>query len=216
MAWVCYIYSFPALSLIQSWAVKAMVFLVAMYGCESWTIKKAEGWRIDALELWCWRRLFRVPWTARRSNQLIKQFNIPWIFIGRTDAEAPILWPPDVKDQFIRKDPDAGKDWRQEKKGTSEDEVVRWHHQLNGHESEQGPRDSVGQGSQACCSSWGRKELETTEQLNNSKVENLSHHLVPSHIIYSSPESEEPSRHSASLLVAEREKWNNLSRSLDF
>ena len=84
--------------------------------------------------------------------------------------------------------------------------VVRWHHQLNGHESEQGPRDSVGQGSQACCSSWGRKELETTEQLNNSKVENLSHHLVPSHIIYSSPESEEPSRHSASLLVAEREK----------
>ena len=111
---------------------------------------------------------------------------------------------------------DAGKDWRQEKKGTSEDEVVRWHHQLNGHESEQGPRDSVGQGSQACCSSWGRKELETTEQLNNSKVENLSHHLVPSHIIYSSPESEEPSRHSASLLVVEREKWNNLSRSLDF
>ena len=216
MAWVCYIYSFPALSLIQSWTVKAMVFLVAMYGCESWTIKKAEGWRIDALELWCWRRLFRVPWTARRSNQSIKQFNIPWIFIGRTDAEAPILWPPDVKDQFIRKDPDAGKDWRQEKKGTSEDEVVRWHHQLNGHESEQGPRDSVGQGSQACCSSWGRKELETTEQLNNSKVENLSHHLVPSHIIYSSPESEEPSRHSASLLVVEREKWNNLSRSLDF
>ena len=89
--------------------LKAMVFLVVMYGCESWTIKKAEGRRIDPFELWCWRRLLRVPWTARRSNQ-------SWIFIGRIDAEAetPILWPPDVKNLLIGKDPDAGKDWRQE------------------------------------------------------------------------------------------------------
>ena len=78
--------------------VKAMVFPVVMYGCESWTIKKAEGRRIDAFELWCWRRLLRVPWTARRSNQSILK-DQSWVFIGRTDfeAETPILWPPDVK-----------------------------------------------------------------------------------------------------------------------
>ena len=81
--------------------VKAMVFPVVMYGCESWTIKKAESRRIDAFELWCWRRLFRVPWTARRSNQsfLHQIQHQSWVFIGRTDVEAetPILWPPDTK-----------------------------------------------------------------------------------------------------------------------
>ena len=79
--------------------VKAMVFPVVMYGCESWTIKKAEGQRIDALELWCWRRLLRVPWTARRSNQSILKEISPGCFIGRTDVEleTPVLWPPDVK-----------------------------------------------------------------------------------------------------------------------
>ena len=105
-----------------------------MYGCESWTIKKAEHWRTDASELWCWRRLLRVPWTARRSNQSnLKEFNPEyWIFIGRTEAEAeaPILWPPDSKNWLIGKDPDAGKDWRQEEKGTTEDEMVGWHHRL--------------------------------------------------------------------------------------
>ena len=87
-----------------------------MYGFESWTIKKAEGWRIYAFELWCWRRLLRVPWTARRSNQSILK---SWIFIERTDsvAETPIPWPPDVKNWLNGKDPDAGKDWRQEEKG---------------------------------------------------------------------------------------------------
>ena len=92
--------------------VKAMIFLVIMYGCESWTIK-AEPWRIDTFKLWCWRRLLRVPWRARRSNQSIFKGNKPWIFIGRTDAEAeaPILWPPDGKSWLIRKDPDAKKDW---------------------------------------------------------------------------------------------------------
>ena len=79
--------------------VKAMVFPVAMYGCESWTIKKAEHQRIDAFELWCWRRLLRVPWTARRSNQSILKEIKSRVFIGRTDVEAetPILWPPDAK-----------------------------------------------------------------------------------------------------------------------
>ena len=79
--------------------VKAMVFPVVMYGCESWTIKKAEHQRIDAFKLWCWRRLLRVPWTARRSNQSILKEISPWVFIGRTDAkaEASILWPPYAK-----------------------------------------------------------------------------------------------------------------------
>ena len=81
--------------------VKAMVFQVVMYGCESWTIKKPEHQRIDAFELWCWRRLLRVSWTARRSNQ--PKENQSWIFIGRTDAVVPILWPPDSKSQLIRK-----------------------------------------------------------------------------------------------------------------
>ena len=94
--------------------VKATVFLVVMYGWESWTTKKAEHQRIDAFELWYWRRLLRVPWTAKRSNQsILKEIN-PGTFTGRTDAEAeveaPILWPPDSKSQLIRKDPDAGTD----------------------------------------------------------------------------------------------------------
>ena len=91
--------------------VKAMVFPVLMYGCESWTIKKAERQRIDASELWCWRRLLRVPWTARRSNQSILK-EISSEFIGRTDTEAetPILWPPDAKNGLFGKEPDAGKD----------------------------------------------------------------------------------------------------------
>ena len=98
--------------------VKAMVFPVVMYGCESWTSKKAERRRIDAFELWCWRRLLRVPWTARRSNQSILKEIRPGLFIGRTDAEAeiPILWPPNVKSWLIGKDPDAGRDWGQEAK----------------------------------------------------------------------------------------------------
>ena len=118
--------------------VKAMVFPVVMYGCQSWTIKKAEHWRIDAFELWCWRRLLRVPWTARRANLLHPKGNQSWIFIGRTDAEAetPILWPPDGKNQLIGKDPDAGKDWGQEEKGMTEYEMVGWHHQHDGHEFE--------------------------------------------------------------------------------
>ena len=91
--------------------VKAMVFPVVMYECESWTIKKAEHRRTDAFELWCWRRLLRVPWTARRSNQsILKEISPEYSLEGHAEAETPILWPPDVKNQFIRKDPDTGKD----------------------------------------------------------------------------------------------------------
>ena len=97
--------------------VKAMIFPVVMYGCESWTIKKFEHWRTNAFELWCWRRLLRVPWTARRSNQSI----LKDISVGRTDigSETPILWPPDGKNWLTWKDPVAGKDWRWEEKGTT-------------------------------------------------------------------------------------------------
>ena len=145
--------------------VKAMVFPVVMYGCESCTIKKAECWRIDAFELWHRRRLLRVPWTARRSNP---KGNQSWIFTGSTDFEAEtlILWPPDVKNWLTGKDPDAGKDWRWEEKGTTEDEMVGWHHQIYGNDFEYTPGDSEGQGSLACCSPWGCKELDTTEWLN--------------------------------------------------
>ena len=90
--------------------VKAMIFPVVMYGCEKWTIKKAECQRIDAFEQWFWRRLFRVPWTARRSNQSILEELTPEYSIGRTEAAAPILWLPDAKSRLIGKDPDAGKD----------------------------------------------------------------------------------------------------------
>ena len=114
--------------------VKAMVFPVVVYGCESWTIKKAEPLKIDAFELWYWRRLLRVPWTVRRSNQSILKKISPR-FIGRTDteAESPILWPPDAKSWLIWKDPGAGKDWGQEEKGTTEDKMIGWYHRLNGH-----------------------------------------------------------------------------------
>ena len=131
--------------------VKGMVFPVVMYACESWTVNKAEHQIIDACELWCWRRLLRVSWTARRSNQSILKEILP-IFIGRTgdEAEAPVLWPPDAKSWLIRKDPDAGKDWKQGK-GTTEDEMAGCHHQLNGHEFEQALGVSDGQGGLACC-----------------------------------------------------------------
>ena len=95
--------------------------------------------------------------------------NQPWIFIGRTDAEAeaPILWPPDVKNQLIEKDPDAGEDWGQKDKRATENEMFGWHHWLKGHEFEQTPGDTEGQGSLVCCSPWGQKELDMTEWLNN-------------------------------------------------
>ena len=118
--------------------VKTMVFPVVMYGCEGWTIKKAERWRIDAFKLWCWRTL-ESPLDSKEIQPVHPKVSQSWVFIGRTDAEAeaPILWPPDAKNWLIGKDPDAGKDRRQEEKGTIEDEMDGWHHWLTGHEFEQ-------------------------------------------------------------------------------
>ena len=106
--------------------IKAMVFPVVLYGCESWTIKKAEHWRTDTFELWSWRRLLKVSWTAE-IKVINPKGNQSWIFIGRTgaEAEAPVLWPSDdTKSWLIGKDPDAGKKWGQEEKGVTEDEMI--------------------------------------------------------------------------------------------
>ena len=145
--------------------VKAMVFPVVMYGCESWAIKKAECWRIDAFELVLEKTLDR-PLDSKEIKPVNPKGNQFWIFIGRTDAETPIIWPPDAKSWLIGKDSDAGKDWGQEETGVTEDEMAGWNHRLNGHESEQALGVGDGQGSLACCSPWGHKELDTTEWLN--------------------------------------------------
>ena len=110
--------------------VKAVVFPVVMYGCESWIIKKAEHQRTDASELWYWRRLDSAL-DCKEIQPVHPKGDQSWIFIGRTDIEAPIFWPPEVKNWLIGKDPDAGKDWRKEK-GMTEDEMVGWHHLLDG------------------------------------------------------------------------------------
>ena len=115
----------------------------------------------------CVEKLLDLTLIIHISKKLSKG-NQSWIFIGRTDAEAEtsILWPPDAKNWLIGKDPDAGKDWRQEKKGTTEDKIVGWHHRLYGHEFEYALGVDDGQGSLVCCSSWGRKESDMTEWLN--------------------------------------------------
>ena len=146
--------------------VKAMVFLVVMYGCESWTIKKAEHQRIDAFELWCWRRLLRVPWTVRRLNQsILKEINPEYSLEGlmlklklqyfghlmrRADSFEKTLMLGKIED-------------RQKEKGMTEDEMVGWHHQLDGHEFEQTPGVGDGQRSLTCCSPWGCKESDMTD-----------------------------------------------------
>ena len=150
--------------------VKAMVFPVFMYGCESWTIEKAKCQRIDAFELRCCIRLLRVPWTAWRSNQsILKEISPGCSSEGLVPKlKTPVLWPPDGKSWLIGKDPDAGKDWRQAEKGMIEDQMVGWHHWLDGHEFERAPGDAEGQARLVCCGSWGRKELYTAEWLNNN------------------------------------------------
>ena len=144
-----------------------MVFPAVMYGCKSWTIKKVEHWRIDAFELWFWSLLLKVPF-KQRDQTVNHKGNQSWIFFGGTDAgaESPILWPPDAMNWLIGKDPDAGKDWRQEEKGATKNEMVVWHHEFDRDEFEQAPGVGDGQGGLACCSPWGHKELDTTQWLN--------------------------------------------------
>ena len=142
--------------------VKAMVFPGVIYGCESWTKKKAEHQRIDAFELWCWRKLLRVPWTARRSNQsILKKIspeNIHWKnWIWSWNSNTLATW---CEELTHCKSP-----WCRRRRGWQKNEMAGWYHQLYGHEFEQVPGVGYGQGSLVCCSPWGHKESDTTEQL---------------------------------------------------
>ena len=135
-------------------------------------------WELDHKECWepkncCFwtvvlEKTLESPLDCKEIHPLHPKGDQSWVFIGRTDAksEIPILWPPDAKSWLIWEDPDAGKDWGQEEKGTTEDEMAGWHHQLDGHEFEWTLGVSDGQGGLACCDSWGRKESDTTEWLN--------------------------------------------------
>ena len=143
-----------------------MVFPVIMYGCESWITKKAEHQRIDGFELWCWRRLLRVPWRARRSNQsILKEIN-PEYSLERLMLKlklqyfSHLIWRVDSLLKTLMLGTIEGR-----RRSGWQDEMVGWHHRLNGHEFEQALGDSEGQGSLVCCSPWGHKELDTTERL---------------------------------------------------
>ena len=142
--------------------VKPMVFPVVMYGCESWTIKKAEHQRIDAFELCYWRRLLRVPWTARRSNQSILKevspgFSLEGLMLRlKLQYFGHLMWRVDSLEKTVV----------QEEKGMTDDEMAGWHHWFDGHEFKWTPGAGDGQGCLACCSSWGHKESDTTERLN--------------------------------------------------
>ena len=147
--------------------VKAMVFPVVMDGCESWTIKKAEHWRTDAFELWCWRRLLRVPWTARRSNQsILKEISPEYSLKGlmlKVELQyfGHLIWRTDSLER-----PWYWERLKAGEKGMRENEVVGWHHWFNGHEFEQSPGVGDGQGGLACYSPRGCQESDTTERLN--------------------------------------------------
>ena len=135
--------------------VKAMVFPVVMYGCESWTVKKAEHWRIYAFELWCWRRLLRVPWTARRSNQSILKEISPECSLEGLMLKLKLQYFGHLmrRVDLLEKTLTLGATGGQEEKGTTEDEMVGWHHWLNGHEFGWAPGVGDGQGGLACCNS---------------------------------------------------------------
>ena len=148
-----------------------------------WELHYKESW---APKNWCFwtvvleKTLERVPWTARRSNQSILNEISPGCSLEglMLKLKLPILWPPDAKSWLIWKDPDARKDWGQEEKGTTEDEMVGWHHRLNGHGFGWTPGVGDGQGSLACCGSWGRKELDMTERLNWSSFFKLFSNVI--------------------------------------
>ena len=144
--------------------VKAMVFPVVMYGCDSQTIKKAERWRTGTFELWSWRKLLRVSWTVRRSNQsILKEINCEYSLEGlmlklKLPYFGHLMWRTDLLEKTLM----LGKIEGRRRRGRQEDEMVGWHHWLNGHEFEQTPGDGEGQGSLACCSPWGHKESNMT------------------------------------------------------
>ena len=147
--------------------VKAMLFPVVMYGGESWTIKKAEHQSVDAFELRCWRRLLRVPWTARSNQSILKEISPEYSLEGLM-----LKWKLQYFGHLMRRSDSLektlmlGKIKGRRKRGRQRMRWLGWHHRLNGHEFEQSPGVGDGQGSLGCCSPWGRKESETTESLN--------------------------------------------------
>ena len=152
-----------------------------------WQVDYKEGW---APKNWCfWSVVLEKTLESSLDSKEIQlahpKGNQSWMFIGRTDAEAetPVLWPPDAKNWLIGKDSEAGKGWRQEEKGMTEDEMVGWHHQLNGHEFEQAPGVGDGQGGLACCGPRGHKELDMTEWLSWTELNLLMHLTSPPYII---------------------------------
>ena len=144
--------------------VKAMVFPVVMYRCASWTIKKVKCQRISAFKLWCWRRLLRVPWTARRSNQsILKEINPEYSFEGpmlklKLQYFGHLMW----RANSLEKTWMLGKIEGRRRRGAIEDEMTEWHHWLNGHEFKQTPGDSGKERNPTCCRPWGHKESDTT------------------------------------------------------
>ena len=143
-----------------------------------WELDYKESW---VLKNWCFwivvlEKTLESPLDSKEIQPVHPKRDQSWVFIGRTDVETetPIFWPLDVKNWLIWKDPDAGKDWGQEEKGTTEDEIIGWHHQLNGHEFEWTLGVGDGQGGLASCNSWGLKELDTTEWLNWTELKTLS------------------------------------------
>ena len=154
--------------------VKAMIFPVVMYGCESWTIKKAEHRKIDAFEMWCWRRLLRILWNSKRSNQsILKEISPEYSLEGLMLKLKLQYFGHLMQSWLIWKDPDAGKDRGQEEKGMTEDEMVGWHHRLNGHGFGWTPGVGDGQAGLVYCGSWGCKESDTTERLNWTELNTL-------------------------------------------
>ena len=135
-----------------------------------WELDCEESWAPKnwCFELWCWIRLLKSPLDCKEMQPVYPKGEQSWVFIGRTvvEVETPILWSPDGKSWLIWKDPDAGKDWGQEEKGTTEEEMVGWHHRLDGRGFEWHPGVVDGQGGLACCDSWGCRELDMTEWLN--------------------------------------------------
>ena len=169
---------------------KIFTYNAQYFTSENVNIDPKETVPVSSSHVWMWELDYKESWAPKNScfwtvvlettlessldckeiKPVNPKGNQSWIFIGRAEAEAPILWPPDAKNWLIGKDCDAGKDWRQEEKGTTEDEMVGWHHRLDGHEFEQALGDGKGQGSLACCSTWGCKESNITEQLNNKWI----------------------------------------------
>ena len=143
-----------------------------------WELDHKESW---APKNWCFwtvvlKKTLESPWDSKEIKPVNPKGNQSWIFIGKTDAEASILWPSDVKNWLTGTDLDSGKGWRQKENAMTEDEMVGWHHWLYGHESEQALGVGDGQGSLACCSPWGRKESDMTEQLDWTELIDRLHH----------------------------------------